>query len=155
MRVLHELRASLPAANNEAPRAVGGSLGDDISSLPTTMVELVLREAGWRAVSLGSGHPMETLCAAVRDMQPRLFWLSISYINDRDAFLSQYRKLHEATKECGVALVVGGRALDDQIRLQMEYASHCDNLRHLVSFAETLYPIAHNQVPLRNGAGNR
>jgi hypothetical protein len=54
-----------------------------------------------------------------------------------DLFLSEYVKLYD---EFGldVAFVVGGRVLTEEIRQQMKYASFCDNMQHLESFAKTL-----------------
>ena len=51
-RLLHQLQALLPAPAAEAPRAIGGTLAGDPYSLPTTMLETTLWEAGWRAQSL-------------------------------------------------------------------------------------------------------
>jgi methanogenic corrinoid protein MtbC1 len=142
LRVLHELRAVLVPPAPDAPRAIGGTLAGDGSSLPTTMVELVLRESGWRAETLGTGHPPPTLCAAIRDIRPRLFWLSASYINDADLFVSDCETIYRTAVDSGVALVVGGRALAQTIRQRIQYAAYCDNLRHLTSFAETFHPRA-------------
>ncbi|UCG31540.1 MAG: MerR family DNA-binding transcriptional regulator [Phycisphaerales bacterium] len=140
LRVLHELRAVLVPPAQDAPRAVGGTLAEDESSLPTTMVELVLREGGWRAETLGTGHPTSTLCAAIKDIRPRLFWLSVSYVNDPDQLVSECETIYRTAVDSGAALVVGGRALDQDIRQRIQYAAYCDHLRHLTSFAETLQP---------------
>ena len=34
--------------------------------------------------------------------------------------------------------VVGGRALTEEMRQQMKYATYCDNMQHLEGFAQTL-----------------
>ena len=47
-RVLFELRQAVPVPGDAAPRAVGGTLAGDWYSLPTTLVEIALREIGWR-----------------------------------------------------------------------------------------------------------
>jgi methanogenic corrinoid protein MtbC1 len=101
------------------------------------MVELVLREQGWKSQSLGSSLPLQTLLAAVNDLQPDLLWISVSYISNREQFLANYRALFDQVKD-RVAVVVGGKALDESMRRQMEYAAYCDNLQHLENFAEIL-----------------
>ena len=137
LRVLHEVRSFLPSPPAEAPLAIGGATEGDQYNLATTMVELVLRDAKWNAVSLGDNLPFETLAAAIKQQRPRLFWLSCSHISNPAAFLEGYNDLYD---EFGldVALVVGGRALTEEIREQMKYAAYCDTMQHLESFAQTL-----------------
>jgi hypothetical protein len=79
-----------------------------------------------------------TLCAAITSVRPRLFWLSVSTIATVPDFLAGYSKLYERAVECGVPVVVGGRALTEEIRRTIQYAAHGDTLRHLISFAGTL-----------------
>jgi MerR family transcriptional regulator, light-induced transcriptional regulator len=136
-RLLFELLTLTPAPPAEAPRAIGGTVEGDPYQLATTMSELILREAGWNASSLGDNLPFSTLAAAIRDNRPRIFWLSCSHLENVDRFLAGYEALYD---EFGfeVAFVVGGRALSEEIRQQMKYASFCDTMQHLESFARTL-----------------
>jgi excisionase family DNA binding protein len=138
LRTLYALRQILPAATAKAPLAVGGSLEKDPYKLPTTMVELTLRERGWRAESYGTLLPAATLCQAVHDYHPRLLWVSVSAIDSPEVFLREYRELHEVAVGEGTAVVVGGRALDQELRRQMKYSAHCDTMTHLANFVETL-----------------
>jgi excisionase family DNA binding protein len=138
MRVLYQLRRLLPSVPDSAPHAIGAAPEGDPYTMPTLMAEIVLREAGWRADSYGIGHPFSTLCAAIRSVRPRLFWLSVSAIPSVPDFLAGYSTLYEMAVECGVAVVVGGRALTEEIRRSIQYAAHGDTLRHLISFARTL-----------------
>jgi excisionase family DNA binding protein len=137
LRVLHELRMFLQVPQPDAPLAIGGAASGDPYILGTTMVELVLRDASWNAVSLGANLPFPTIEAAIRTHRPRLFWLSCSHIADETSFLTGYGQLHE---ECGsdVAFVVGGHALDEGLRQKMKYAAHCDSMQHLEGFVQTL-----------------
>jgi len=102
------------------------------------MAEIALREAGWRADSYGAGHPVATLMAAIRAVRPRLFWLSVSTITSVPDFLTAYAELHATAVQCRVAVVVGGRALTEDIRRSMQYSAYGDTMRHLVSLARTL-----------------
>lgn len=138
MRVLHQLRRLLPPVPDSAPRAIGATPEGDPYTIPTLMVETVLREAGWRADSYGVGHPFSTLCAAIRAVRPHLFWLSVSTIPSVPDFLAGYSKLYETAVECSVPVVVGGRALTGEIRRAIRYTAHGDALQHLISFARTL-----------------
>lgn len=137
LRVVHELRALLPAPPQDAPLAIGGASSGDQYNLGTSMAELVLRDAHWNAVSLGDNLPFATLAAAIREQCPRLFWLSCSHIADEPDFLAGYRELHD---EFGmdVAFVLGGYALNESLRQKMKYSAYCDNMQHLEGFAQTL-----------------
>ena len=137
-RLMYDLRATLPLPATDAPLAMGGSTQNDPYSLPTRMVEMVLVELGWNAMSLGSGIPVSSMVEAVKQHKPRLFWLSVSSLDDNDRFLAQYKQLSEV---CGThtALVVGGRGLSDQLREQMKYTAYCESLVRLESFAQAIH----------------
>ena len=100
------------------------------------MVELVLHDGKWKAISLGDNLPFETLAAAIRHQRPKLFWLSCSHIADKTEFLSGYGQLYDQFG-MDVAFVVGGQALTEDIRKQMKFSSYCENMQRLESFAET------------------
>lgn len=138
LKTLHELQMAFRPPLAHAPNALGGTMECDPYRLPTSMIEVVLREQGWRATSLGSQLPTASLADALRDHRPQLFWLSVSSIDSAPGFLAEYSRLHEAATAVGAAVVVGGRALTASIRQQMTYSAYCDTLRHLVAFAESL-----------------
>ncbi len=134
-KMLHELRMAVRTPQQGAPVAVGGTLSCDPYRLPNAMIELVLRELGWQATSLGTSLPTATIGEAVRDSRPGLLWLSVSYIESVPTFLEEYAHLHRVATKTGAAIVVGGQALIPEIRQQMAYSAYCDTLRHLVNFA--------------------
>lgn len=140
IRILHELRAMLPAVKQDAPVAIGGTLDGDQYTLGTTLVELVLRDNGWNATSLGNSLPFSTLKAAIETRQPKLFWLSVSYIRDEDLFLKEVNNLYELTRKHNIAFAAGGFALTEDVRKKMKYSNFCDTMQHLESFAQTLVP---------------
>lgn len=136
-RLIDGLRLLVRAPEAEAPSAIGGAPVGDQYDLPTQMAELVLRDSGWNAVSLGNNLPFASFAAAIRLHRPRLFWLSCSHIADEATFLQGYQELYD---EFGteVAIVVGGRALHESLRKEMTYAAFCDGMQHLAAFAQTL-----------------
>lgn len=137
-RLLHEFRLILPAPAEGARVAIGGTLEGDLYSLPSSMVEVTLIEAGWEARSYGCGHPAATLAAAIEDVRPSLFWLSASTIENVPFFVEECRVLYETALSCGSALVVGGRALVPEVRQQIGYSAFCDTLGHLWGLAMAL-----------------
>ena len=145
-RVLIELRNLLPPSKPGAPIALGCAPAGDVYDLPTALVELVLRECGWNATSLGSSLPLSTILAAIKEHRPRLFWLSVSYIANEEQFVSDCAELYAATAG-QTALVVGGRALTEPIRRRMQFAAFGDNLRHLEAIAATLSPHPESPAP--------
>ncbi len=137
LRVLLEAR-QLMLPREDGPVAIGGTIQGDHYSLPTMMVEIALREAGWQAQCYGTNVPLESWKAAVSIRRPRLIWLSLSHIQEPQQFMKQYHELYNVAVESGAAVAVGGRALNDEYRKLMRYSAFCDNLEHLVSFGETL-----------------
>jgi hypothetical protein len=127
---------------------MGGALEGDHYALPTAMAELVLRDAGFRATSLGTSIPADSLARAVRDARPDVFWLSVSHVGAEADFVARFATLSAACAEAGAALVVGGRALTDGLRQRMTFAAYGDTMRHLAAFAGA-WPRA--SAPRRHG----
>lgn len=142
-RLIHEMRRLLPTPPENAPLAIGGSPEGDHYTTSTRLIELVLREAGWQTMNLGSNLPLDTIASAVSDHRPKMLWLSISHIEDEAAFMENYSKFYEALPK-SLAVVVGGRALTDRLRPQLDYTAFCDNMRQLKSFATALMSRRHS-----------
>lgn len=137
LRILHELRMTqIPAAGNWL--AMGGTCEGDNYTLATTMAELVLRDAGYTATSLGSSIPFASMSGAILESRPAIFWLSVSHIRDTPEFVAGFETLSVSCGRSGSALVVGGRALNRELRQKMRYAAHCDTMQQLELFATTL-----------------
>lgn len=138
-RALYEIGAGLRPPAPEGPHAIGGTLCGDPYTLPTAMVELALREAGWHAQSLGVGHPAATLCAAIAERRPLLFWLSVSHVEEPDRAVADCTAIYRCAGDHGAAFVVGGRALTDDLRQRIPYTAYGDTLTHLSAFARTIH----------------
>ncbi len=134
IRLINELRSSLPPLRSDAPVAIGGSPAGDAYQLPTALVELALREVGWNATSLGHDLPLNSFVQASHDFQPKLVWLSVSDIENPSKFIAEQNRLAGQLGE-DVALIIGGRALTDQIRPKLRYTAHCDSLRAMTDLA--------------------
>lgn len=137
LRLLRELRSFLPIPQADSPTAIGGTTTGDPYVLATTTVELVLRDAGWNAVSMGSNLPFSTLAAAIEQQQPRLFWISVSHIESEDGFIGGCNELHRRFGS-RTAFVLGGQALTESVRSRIQCTGFCDNLRQLESFAASI-----------------
>jgi len=139
LRILGRLRALLPPIPEGAPQAFGGTLEGDPYSLATAMVEIALREAGWRADSFGVGIPTSTWIEAIDGERPRLFWLSISSVASEEDLIAASADLYRVASERGTAFILGGRGLGEGLRRRIQYSVFCDDLAHLVAFARTLW----------------
>ena len=139
-RVIHELRRAVGQGPKDGPVAIGGTLDGDPYTLATGMAEIVLRDTGWRAASLGNMLPFDTLAHALRQDRPALMWLSVSTIRERDRFVAEFNLLFDAAQAAGAALVVGGQALTPDIRQMLRYTTFCDTMQHLEAFARTIRP---------------
>jgi len=137
LRVLFELRRIQPAPE-QSRLALGGTIEGDNYAIPSAMAELILREVGWNATSLGTSLPIDSLVRAVTDHRPPLFWVSISYILPSLDFVNEFARLSQACTASGTALIVGGRALTAELRQKMKYSSYCDTMQHLEAIARIL-----------------
>jgi excisionase family DNA binding protein len=146
---LYELKAVLEAqASPDRPLAVGGSPEHDHYILANLLAEMVLLDVGWRVIGLGPHTPMRSFRQALTELRPRLLWISVSQLVDRDRFLAEYRPLYQEAERAGVAVAVGGRALVDSVRSVMSYTCYGDGLRHLAAFARS-----YQRLPRRPGRG--
>ena len=139
LRILHELRRTMGPAADGAPLAIGGTPEGDVYSLPVTMVERVLSSAGWNATALGSGLPASTLEVAVEHTRPRLFWISVSHIENEERLVSDINHVFAATDRLGASLAIGGRALTREVLRRIQFTVFCENFRELERFARSLF----------------
>jgi excisionase family DNA binding protein len=138
---LFDLQSDLELrAEANRPLAIGGAPWGDFYVLPSLLAQLVLIDAGWEAINLGPNTPLESLTKAMRVLRPRLVWLSASHLVEANAFVADYKTFYREADLQGVAVVVGGRALSEQVRSEMPYSSFGDRLSHLGAFARTLHP---------------
>lgn len=134
------LRLRLPEATGEgAPLAVGGGPEGDHYILANLLIETSLVELGWRVMNIGPNTPFESFRLALRQLRPRMLWVSCSYLADPEAFLAGYGPLYEEAKALGVAVAVGGRALTEAVRDRMNFTHHGSKLAHLEAFANQLH----------------
>jgi methanogenic corrinoid protein MtbC1 len=137
-RILFDMR-ELQRLPESGWQAIGGTIEGDLYALPSTMVELVLRECGFHASSLGNSIPIPSLIRAVEETRPELFWLSVSHVREGLDLVREFSALSLACARSGTALVVGGRALGEKLRQRMVYSAFCDTMQQLESFAQTLF----------------
>ncbi|WP_145121640.1 helix-turn-helix domain-containing protein [Rosistilla oblonga] len=136
-RLVNELAQYIQLPSSDAPLAIGCAPPGDQYQLPTHLVELVLRETGWNARSLGNNMPLKTMLDVVHQYKPRMVWVSISTIEDRGVFVDAFNDFaKQLPKE--VVLVAGGRAMDDDLRPRLNYTAHCDNFYQLAGLASAM-----------------
>lgn len=114
-RLLQDIRLSLATSEKDAPVAIGCTPEHDPYMLPTSMVELVLRDAGWNAHSLGTNLPLSELIPAIDHYKPRLCWVSASYTESPQSLRDQLLNLVDAGRIRNTNVVCGGRALPKDV----------------------------------------
>jgi len=145
---LFELKGVLEArARRDRPLAVGGAVPDDESQLPSLLAQMVLLDSGWVAVNLGANTPFTSFSLALSELRPRLLWISASHFKPGEELYRDYRALYRQAEQSGVAVVVGGRAMAEEVRAAIPYTAYGDGLTHLAAFARTLNP--HPRRPRR------
>lgn len=137
-RVIYELTNLVAAPPPDAPQAVGGTVEGDPYRLSTMLCEATLREAGWRAESFGSSIPIASLAQAMIDLRPPLAWISISHEVAPEDFAPEFNEHSRRIRAAGIALAVGGRAVDDSLAAALEFTVRCRTLDELRLFAAGL-----------------
>ena len=136
-RSFADMRRLVGTTNTGGPIAVGCTAEGDPYSLPTAMCELTLRELGWNAQNIGTWQPLQSMIQAIKNIQPRVFWLSVSKVEDTEAFPQMLSKLYEAADSHNCALIIGGRGVSDpDFRTKLEFSGYCDSMSHFMKLAK-------------------
>ena len=138
LRLLWDMGNELDRNEADGPIAIGCSPEKDPYTIPTKMAELVLRSAGWKATSFGDNLPIWSLSEAVKTMRPDLCWISVSYLYDEEEFVRLVREL-QAAPDNGrkQRVILGGRALNANLRGKIEDVVVLDDMRSLHEFQGT------------------
>ena len=134
--------ALIQSARGPRPLALGASPEGDPYILPGLMAEITVREAGWDVRNLGSDLPLRSLAAATRKYRPKLIFLSASWVADRAQFINDYSYFYEAANQVDAAVILGGRALDPDLRSRLVFAGFGDRMAHLSEFARLMLPLS-------------
>ncbi len=137
---LRDLVDRVALEERPGPMALGATTEGDPYVMAGLLGELVLRETGWRVRNLGVNLPLRSLAHAAIRHRPRLIFLSVSYLEDEDQFVREYRSFHEDATAVGAAIIVGGQALGAELRSRLNYASYGERMAHLAEFARRLSP---------------
>lgn len=137
-RILWDLRRINEEPDPNSPKAIGGTLESDHYSLPNHLVELVLRDAGWNAISLGPHLPVDSLEQAIQQHQPRLVWLSVSHFQCENKFVADVERIRAAAAGIKAPFVIGGRMLCEALRKKMGDIACCDSMRQLDAFSRAM-----------------
>lgn len=120
------------------PLALTATTEGDPYYLSCLLGELVLREMGWEVRNLGVNLPLRSLANATHQYHPKLVFLSINSLHDQDHFIREYFSFYETAAENNAAVIVGGQALDAELRSRMRYTAFGDRMIHLAEFARQL-----------------
>ena len=136
-KLLISLEETIPSPAT-APLAIGGTLTGDFYEIPTQMVSLIGRQQGFQTKSLGANLPGSTILEAVEKFAPKWVWLSVSYIAEKNYFLTEVNQLWEKLSAQGVHLVLGGRALTTEMKSGISYTTCCDSMTDLANFLKIM-----------------
>ena len=120
------------------PLALGATTEGDPYQLSTLLAELLLREMGWEVRNLGVNLPLGSLANATVQYRPNLVFLSINYLPDPDKFVREYLSFYETASCTDTAVILGGQALNTEVRSKLLYTAFGDRMIHLAEFARRL-----------------
>jgi methanogenic corrinoid protein MtbC1 len=146
LSILNTMRTILPRVSPDAPLAAGCTPPGDPYSLPTTMVEVALIEAGWHACTIGRCVPFDAMQSAVASLRPSLFWLSASTVADGFPFVRHARQFGDYLDKREVTFVIGGRRFDSRTRSRVPHAYFGQSIRQLQEFTVTLREIQNESL---------
>ncbi len=138
LRTLNRLQWLFAPPAPDAPRAIGGATEGDWFAVPVHMAELALRAAGWQAESLGVHLPFSTLVAAIRQLRPRLVWLSASTTESDERLIAGCTRLFDVAGAQGATLAVGGRAFRAEVCKALPGIVCCTGMTELSELAREL-----------------
>ena len=138
--ILIELRSFLPIPDEKSPYAIGATPPGDNYRIANRMAELILRELGWNALSLGTSLPFSTIEKAVEKYNPKLLWLSVSSIDDKNKFFAEYQQMRDSAGK-DVAIILGGNALTESVREEIKCTAYCDHMQDLESCVTKIFKI--------------
>jgi excisionase family DNA binding protein len=136
--ILIELRSFLPIPNEKSPYAIGATPEGDDYRIANRMAELILRELGWNAISLGTSLPFSTIEKAVIRYEPKLIWLSISSISNKKKFFVAYQKMRERAGD-NIAIILGGNALTERVRKEIPCTAYCEHMQDMESHVANIF----------------
>lgn len=140
---LYELHAVLAenAAENR-PVAIGGAPEGDHYIMPSLLAKMTLIEAGWEALNIGPNTPVQSFLNLFDTRNPKLLWLSISHVVNRETFERDMTILFNEARQRGIPVAIGGQALSKELRSNLPYTAYGDGFTQLAAFARTLNPPA-------------
>ena len=107
-RVLVSIHDTLPVSQT-APLCLLATAVGDIHTLGLSMLQVVLREAGWRSAWIGARTPTSVLCEMISRSKGAMVAISASQMSSDEKALSlQVRQVAAACRAKGATLVLGG-----------------------------------------------
>jgi MerR family transcriptional regulator, light-induced transcriptional regulator len=106
-RALSRAADGLPAREG-GPLALLAAAEREAHTLGLRLVELCLRERGWRTLWIGRDLPNDLLARAVAERRPAALAVSASICRERPELEAESAALSSACARAGTALVVGG-----------------------------------------------
>ncbi len=123
LNVISELRQSIQSIPSpSAKHAVGAGLEGDHFTIPGSLVDVSLRDMGWKSTYLGVNLPFATIEKAINDLRPDVLWITCASIRNEQEFLTGLKTLRQATTRMNCEFVLGGRAIDRQKIFQASLA---------------------------------
>jgi len=110
------MAASADAAAPKLGKVVMGTVAGDIHDIGKDIVRFMLDVNGFEVTDLGVDVPAETFVSSVRDVAPDVVALSGFLTLSYDAMRATVAALKAAGLRDQVKVMVGGGAVDDQIR---------------------------------------
>lgn len=138
VQAFSHIRALMPVPEPSAPLAVGAAAEGDPYLLPSLMVSAVVADLGFRMASLGPDTPSDVLAETAIEQGARLVCLSASVADDRPEVEAAVVSIAAALQPHGIALAVGGRALDGATIPALQHVYATTTMQELARLGRSL-----------------
>jgi excisionase family DNA binding protein len=119
--------------------AIVGCPEDEMHEVAARCVSFLLDQDGWRVVTLGMDTPFFSFSDAIARHQPKLVVVSSTILVDLDRQSREYLPLHEAARQAGAKVVVGGAGFRDPgVRARFPHDHYSTSFRDLLRYASSI-----------------
>lgn len=140
IRSLFRLHDKIASEPYKGLTALCGTLEDEYHELPLLIVRNVLTYYGWKVIYIGANTPLKAMQSGISEHKPDIVCLSTTIINNKDAFISDIRKLNSVTRSSGSKLLLGGAGINMFDRSSLKTDKTINSTEELIKYLKLNFP---------------
>ncbi|MEM7311774.1 MAG: hypothetical protein AAF497_01355 [Planctomycetota bacterium] len=139
LAIISEVRSTV-FVDVDAETAFGATSEGDRDFCSNQLAELALRHEGLNASSLGTSLSAASMCRAIEQLRPSIFWITVSEVNREAELLAVIRSVSTLIAKHGKRLLLCGPGLErfDLSKYQFAATQICSTYESLIRAAKTV-----------------